>query len=50
MIPGQEVYLYHDMIRDHERGHLLEINRNSSHIYIELPFEAIPRAIETAII
>lgn len=47
VIPGQEVFLYRDMIRDHEHGHLLEINQNSGYIYVELPSGAIPRATET---
>lgn len=42
ILPGQEIRLYGDIIKDYERGELLSVNDNSKYIFIEFPSNSVP--------
>jgi protein-tyrosine phosphatase len=46
VLPGQEVRIYGDIVKDYENGELLTLTNESQYIFIEFPSNHVPRYAE----
>ncbi len=46
ILPGSEVRAYGEMVEDLKQGKLLTFNQNNRYIFLELPFDHVPKFVE----
>lgn len=49
ILPGQEIHVYDNYLKDLQEGKLLSINNNKKYVYLEFPLNNIPKGVEQLI-